>query len=746
MRALPLLLLLAACGPSGPTFGLSRAGEDPRRLVFNNATEPEYIDPGQATGHPDGRIIGALFDGLTEYDPVDLSPRPGLAESWEAHPDGRGYTFQLRRNAVWSNGRAITAQDFVWSWERVLHPIFLARYAQQLYAVHGAQAYNEGRLHTLAAPTQGLDAGTVVELVDSNVVSLLDGAELKSAPDGMTGTPLPAGRIVQVLERGEDFVQVQFDAGCPDLGDQVALAACANDAPTSGWVAASLVEPAFPMASERITARDLTLRNDDGVVTAQLTAGSSVVLRKTNGSDALVYSATEERFGWAPLDALVHPRGAVVRFTAQVVEPLDFSGAVAPVDTAEPDSDAPSEPVALSEPVTIELSPDALCTEAAALGVRAVDEHTLSVRLQGVAPYFLQQTSHTTLRAVPREAVMAHGARWTRPENIVTSGPFLLDEHVVRDHFRLVRNDDWHSASELRLDEVIAYSIDNQTTSANLYRAGYTDFVVANDIPAVFIPMLDGKDDFHTGPKLSTYFYRLNTERPPLNDERVRRALSLAIDRDEVVLVNRKGDLPATHIVPPGLPGYTPAEGVRFDPEEARRLLADAGYPDGEGFPSLSILYNTLESHKLIAAVIQEQWRQHLGIEVELENREWKTYLKSVHAMDYDIARAGWIGDYLDPNTFLDLWVTGGGNNETGWSSREYDLLIEAAGREPDPAKRMSLLRDAEQIVTDEAPFLPIYWYADAELRQPDVRGYHTNLMDQHPIQAMWLDRPSAGE
>ncbi len=742
------LLLLISCGPSGPTFALSRSGEDAKMLVFNNATEPEYIDPGQATGHPDGRIIGALFDGLTEYDPVDLSPRPGIAASWETHPDGRGYTFHLRQNATWTNGRPVTAHDFAWSWERVVHPIFLGRYAQQLYSVSGAQRYNESRLHVLAENVGDVVAGETLELVGSNVVGLGDDAVLLASVSDADGQPAPVDAVVEVVESTEDFVRVQFNPACPSLGDQVALMNCEGDTLTTGWVSREHTRTAYPMAAERVVTTTSDIRNDDGAVVSTLDAGDTVVLRRISGANAFVYDGKNQRFGWLVTSALSHPRADRIRYDAIVRPPIDFVGALPEV--AEPDAvgtdDVPVD-MAVAELVQppperrIQVTAGQLITTPSALGMRATDDHTLSVRLEGVAPYFLQQTSHTTLRAVPKEAVMAHGARWTRPENIVSNGPFTLQEHVVRDKWVLDKNEEWWNADDVRIDHVIAYSIDNQTTSVNLYRAGYTDFVVANDVPAVFIPMLSEKEDFHSTPKLSTYFYRLNTTVPPLDDARVRRALSMAINRDDVVLVNRKGDLPASHIVPPGLPGYTGAPGPTFDPEEAQRLLAEAGFPGGEGFPSVSILYNTLESHKLVAAVIQEQWRQHLGIEIELENREWKTYLKTVHAMEYDIARAGWIGDYLDPNTFLDLWVTNGGNNETGWSNTEYDALIDAAGREPNPEARLELLRQAELILADEMPFLPIYWYADVELRQPDVRGYHSNLMDQHPLQHVWLDR-----
>jgi oligopeptide transport system substrate-binding protein len=215
----------------------------------------------------------------------------------------------------------------------------------------------------------------------------------------------------------------------------------------------------------------------------------------------------------------------------------------------------------------------------------------------------------------------------------------------------------------------------------------------------------------------------------------------MSIDRRDVVAILKAGQIPANHLVPPGLPGYIPAEGPDFDPAAAAALLAEAGFPGGEGFPPLRLLYNTLESHKLVAAIVQDQWKRHLGIEVELENREWKTYLKAVDALDYDVARAGWIGDYLDPNTFLDLWVTGGGNNRTGWGEPEYDQLILDAATEPDPVVRATILAEAEALLNEQMPIIPIYWYVWTEVLQPSVRGHHANLLDQHPLSSVWLER-----
>jgi len=217
----------------------------------------------------------------------------------------------------------------------------------------------------------------------------------------------------------------------------------------------------------------------------------------------------------------------------------------------------------------------------------------------------------------------------------------------------------------------------------------------------------------------------------------------MCIDRQAITRdLLRAGQIPATWFTP-AMHGYEPPAGLAYDREEARRLLAEAGFADGKGFPQAELLYNTLEAHKLIAENVVQQWRENLGITVSLRNSEWKVYLNDVQHLQYQIARAAWIGDYVDPNTFLDMFVTGGGNNQTGWSNARYDELIAQAARERDTTKRAAIFVEAEKLLIEqEMPVIPIYIYVKKGLLRDTVGGFYENVRDQHPFQYLYMLPP----
>jgi oligopeptide transport system substrate-binding protein len=374
-----------------------------------------------------------------------------------------------------------------------------------------------------------------------------------------------------------------------------------------------------------------------------------------------------------------------------------------------------------------------------------IDDRTLEIRLENPTPYFLELLAFYPLSPVHRGCLERYGKpAWKRPENIVTNGAFRLAQRRIRDRIRLVRSDTYWDRDNVRVNVIDALSIDDRTTGLNLFLTGKCDWTTQPPPNAIreLLASQPPRNDINPYPQLTTYFYLLNTTRPPLDDVRVRRALSMALDRDEITRVaTAAGEKPAFSFVPPHLPGYTQQPSPSRNPDEARRLLADAGYPGGVGCPKLEIHYNTDQVHQSIAELARKQWQRELGITVTLRNEEWASAQETQHQMQYMVSRRSWIGDYLDPNTFLDMFVSGGQNNLTGFSNTEYDGLIAAAAREPDKIKRMRMLERAERILMDEMPIIPIFYYVSRNLVKPHVRGWYNNLQDSHHLRAIWIDR-----
>jgi oligopeptide transport system substrate-binding protein len=375
------------------------------------------------------------------------------------------------------------------------------------------------------------------------------------------------------------------------------------------------------------------------------------------------------------------------------------------------------------------------------VGVAAPDDSTVVATLESPTAYFLFLTQFYTYVPVPQHAIETFGPRWTLPANMVGNGPFKLAYWRQNDRFEFVPNPRYWDRAAVKLDRIIAYSVDDLNTSTNLYKAGVTDWNTSGSIPAPFLPYMRQYADFRSGDYQGTYFYSVNVTEKPLNNVWVRRALEYAIDRESITRDLLKGSRRAWgNIVPSGYPGYEKPEGYTYDPVKARADLARGGYPGGKGFPKISILFNTSDDHRRIAEAVQAMWKRELAIDVELSNQEWGSYLQATTSLHYQVARRSWIGDYLDPNTFLNMLVSGDGNNRTGFSDPHYDALIHAAAREVDPAARMKLLRDAEALALDQAVYIPIYHYSTTELVKPYVRGLYQNALDTHPMKGVWID------
>ena len=382
------------------------------------------------------------------------------------------------------------------------------------------------------------------------------------------------------------------------------------------------------------------------------------------------------------------------------------------------------------------------------LGVRALDDLTLEVQLEDPLPYFLSFLTFYSFMPIPRHAIEALEARgldpdlWTRPEHVVSNGPYRMVEWKFRQRMVFERNPRYWDAAAVAIERVRVAMVESATTALNMYTAGEFDWPGGNTaLPAEFMDHLERFEDFRVHPYNAVAFYWFNTQAPPLNDPRVRRALSLAIDREALVKhVTRGGQIPTADLVPDGLAGYRGLGSPIHDPEAARRLLRQAGYPSGADVPPITITYNTSEGHKQIAEAIQQMWKQELGIAITLENQEWKVFLSNVQRMNFQICRMGWIGDYADPYTFLELLSGACGNNHSNWKSADYDRLLREANRQPEAARRLEMFREAEATALAEQPLIPLYVYTRSQLVKPYVRGIEGNHQDRHPWKHIRID------
>ncbi len=378
------------------------------------------------------------------------------------------------------------------------------------------------------------------------------------------------------------------------------------------------------------------------------------------------------------------------------------------------------------------------------LGAKAVDAHTLKVTLENPTPYFLSLLDHYSLYPVYKKSVDTHGDRWTRPENFVGNGAYNLKSWEINKSIVMVKSPTYWDNAAVKIDEATFFPVDNLDTEEKMFRTKQID--VTREIPPEKLPFWqkDKTGVFVSSDYLGTYYFRLNVTKGPLKDVRIRKALNLAIDREKLVkYVSRGNQNPALAYTPPGTGGYNPPKVLPGDLSrlaEAKKLLADAGFPAGKGFPKIEILYNTQEIHKKMSEAIQAMWKENLGIEVGIINQEWKVYLNSMKTLSYDVARAGWIGDYNDPNTFLENFMTTNGNNMTGFANKAYDNAVIASQKEVNLEKRKVHFAEAEKILLDELPVLPVYIWRRNFLKATNVQGWYPNIQDLHTLKDVWLE------
>lgn len=525
--AAPVCWLLASCQKESQVDRATREGI----LLVGNSAEPKALDHQLVTGVIESKIITSLFEGLVAGDPSrDDASIPGAAASWEHNEDMTGWVFHLQPQGKWSDGAPVTAHDFVFAYNRLLHPDFAGPYAEMLYFLDGAEAFNKG-------------------------------------------------------------------------------------------------------------------------------------------------------------------------------ETTDFSQ----------------------------------------VGVKAVDDFTLQLKLREPVPYLPSLTRHYTWFPVPRHVVLQFGkmtdrfTKWSVLQNIVGNGPFKLTQWRFHDFIEVRRNPHYWNAAQVGLNGIRFYPVENPYTETRAFLSGqlHTTYQLPSDL--IRTVKKNDPEFLRQEPYVGTTFIRLNTTRPAFSDPRVRQALSLTIDRGQICEHIMEGFIPATSLTPK-MGSYEPEAKLRFDPEKARGLLAEAGFPNGDGFPVFSMLISR-PSARAGSEALQAMWLKHLNIRINIQNMDWGSYIGAQQSLNFDMASAGWVGDYLDPTTFLNIWTPGNGNNNTGWSDPRYDSLLRAAALKADPAERIALFREAESLLMDAQPILPVSYYTRNYLIRPEVKGWHPLLLDNHPWGAIRLER-----
>ena len=375
------------------------------------------------------------------------------------------------------------------------------------------------------------------------------------------------------------------------------------------------------------------------------------------------------------------------------------------------------------------------------VGVKAIDNKTLIVNLKNPAPYFIELLAHYTTRPVHQGTIEKYGEidslgnQWTRPGNFIGNGPFTLEDWKLNQVIRVKKSPTYWDADRVKLSEIHFLPIDNVTREDFMFRSGRIH--VTSSIPTEKIEVYreEKPNQINITPYYGTYYYRINVNKEPLDNKLIRQALSLSIDREKIVeKVAKGGQDPAFSFTPPDPNAYFPPTTLEYNPEKAKALLAEAGF-NNENIPTIEVLYNTSEGHQKIAEALQQMWKENLGINILLTNTDWKVYLSRQNTGDYEIARAGWIGDYQDPKSFLDMMVTGRGNNQTGWSSKLYDDLLIKAAQSTSQNQRFSYMYEAEKILMEELPIIPIYTYTRIFMKHESVEGWNPNLLDSHAYQ-----------
>ena len=375
------------------------------------------------------------------------------------------------------------------------------------------------------------------------------------------------------------------------------------------------------------------------------------------------------------------------------------------------------------------------------IGVKAIDDKTIEVKLAAPCPYFKELLAFPTYSPVRQDVVDGNEAWATTPATYIGNGPYKLESWTHSSEMVYVKNTNYYDANKIGPERLKFILMDDDNAVLAAFKNGTILF--ADTFPNDEIDALKSTPEFNIKGQLGTYFIALQTQKAPFDNAKVRKALSLAIDRNFIVeQIGKGGQQPATAFVPTGLSGkdlnkefrveggdYYSVDKAKYDANvaEAKQLLTEAGYPDGTGFPKFEYIYNTGTGHQAIAEALQDMWKNKLGIDCTLASQEWAVFTTTRQNGDYQVARHGWLGDYNDPISFLDMWKTGGGNNDAKWSNAAYDTLIETVKSTDDRDIRYDAMHDAEDILMEEMPIIPIYYYVDLYLKSTNLEGFYSS-------------------
>jgi len=382
------------------------------------------------------------------------------------------------------------------------------------------------------------------------------------------------------------------------------------------------------------------------------------------------------------------------------------------------------------------------------VGVRVDDDTQLELTLSRPTPHFLTVLRANVCFPVHAASVEHGGAsatdrtgRWTRTVPLVSNGPFRFREWKDHQHVIVEKNPHYWDAEKVRLAAIHFYPSESTQAQELAFRAGQLHTTWDVPLSKLEAYRKDSPDLLRVEPYFESYFLRFNNRHAALSDVRLRAALALAIDREAITKnILRGGQTPATGLTPPGLAGYVPPPLVPYDLATAKRLLAEAGYPDGKGFPALELTTISSEINQRIAEAIQQMWRRDLGIEIRITQKEFKVLLDAFDTLDYAIARGRWIAEFPDPLTYLNMFTTGNGVNGTGFADPNYDALLAAANAERAPAARLAGLQQAEAYLMSRMPVAPIYWGSRTTLIVPSVRGWKKSPLGFRNYKDVWLE------